>query len=164
MNYYNRNHAFQVSHVPSHFCLAVQLQFTFLKMESLQTLAIRAVPAPGIAAELFLLPCHTMYQKLKDRDYEKMRARFQQEHKKKFRSVLYDICLRRIYAPTLSPYVVNGSNRMTTYLPFISVTWNKNLKKHDFAPLLDGYRLSRIDVPIAREWVTKVIWLITVLW
>ena len=60
-------------------------------MESLQTLALKAVPNPGKAAELFLPEWHPSFKALQERDYAEMRARFQKEHKEKFRSVLISI-------------------------------------------------------------------------
>ena len=55
---------------------------------SLKEIALRAVPNPGKAAELYLPKCHPMYVALQERDYREIREVFRKEHQEKFRSVL----------------------------------------------------------------------------
>lgn len=60
-------------------------------MQSLQDLAPVAVPKPSVQAQMFLVPCHPVTKKLKQREYREMRAQIQREHVTNFRLVLQDI-------------------------------------------------------------------------
>ena len=81
MSYYKRSLT-KAIHIPTLSKLsACDNQSSITKMESLHSLALRAVPAPDQAAELFFPPHHPLYADLKDRAYREMRALFQKEHK-----------------------------------------------------------------------------------
>ena len=64
------------------------LLLRYAKMETLQELALKAVPFPGKQAEMFLPPHHPITKKLHALDYQPMRYKFRQEHRVKFRHVL----------------------------------------------------------------------------
>ena len=62
-------------------------------MKTLQELALAAVPNPGLQAKLNLVPWHPLAQKLEERDYREMRAKYQKIHQIKFRYVLCELKL-----------------------------------------------------------------------
>ena len=57
-------------------------------MMSLQELRLKAVPNPGEQARKVLPPWHMVRIALKEREFNKMRDRFREEHKLRFRYVL----------------------------------------------------------------------------
>ena len=63
------------------------LLLRYAKMETLQELALKAVPFPGKQAEMFLPPHHPIAKKVLALDYQQMRNKFRQEHRVKFRYV-----------------------------------------------------------------------------
>ena len=60
------------------------LLLRYVKMETLQELALKAVPFPGKQAEMFLPPHHPIAKKLQALDYQQMGNKFRQEHGVKF--------------------------------------------------------------------------------
>ena len=63
------------------------------KVPKLYTLSLAAVPNPGKMAELYLTPHHSAAIDLQARQFVEDRARWQKEHQKKFRLVVYDILM-----------------------------------------------------------------------
>ena len=61
------------------------------KVAKLYDLSLAAVPNPGKMAELYLTPHHSAAIDLQARQFAEDRARWQKEHQKKFRFVVYDI-------------------------------------------------------------------------
>ena len=60
-------------------------------MKTLYQLALAAVPNPGSMAEKFLVPHHPAAKDLEERQYNEDRAKWQKEHKLKFRYVVFDL-------------------------------------------------------------------------
>ena len=60
-------------------------------MMSLQELNLKAVPNPGEQARKVLPPWHMVRIALKEREFNKMRDRFREEHKLRFRYVLTEL-------------------------------------------------------------------------
>ena len=61
------------------------------RVPKLYDLSLAAVPNPGKMAELYLTPHHSAAIDLQARQFAEDRARWQKEHQKKFRLVVYDI-------------------------------------------------------------------------
>ena len=60
-------------------------------MKTLYQLALAAVPNPSLMAETFLVPHHPAAKDLQERQFHEDRARWQKEHKRKFRYVVFDL-------------------------------------------------------------------------
>ena len=60
-------------------------------MKTLYELALHAVPNPGMMAKMYLVPHHPAAIDLEARQFREDRARWQQEHRAKFRLVYIDL-------------------------------------------------------------------------
>ena len=60
-------------------------------MQSLEELAMLAVPNPGEIARQFFSPWQTVRMALEEREYSEMREEYRKEHAKKFRYVMKEL-------------------------------------------------------------------------
>ena len=60
-------------------------------MQSLEELAVLAVPNPGEIARQFFSPWQTVRMALEEREYSEMREEYRKEHAKKFRYVMKEL-------------------------------------------------------------------------
>lgn len=81
------------------------------EMKTSQELALAAVPNPGLQAKLNLVPFHLLAQKLEERDYREVQAKYQKIHQIKFRyvlrelKVLYDWNWTHTFFPSHIPFI-----------------------------------------------------------
>ena len=81
-------------------------------MKTLYELALAAVPNPGFMAEKYLLPHHPAARDLEARQFQEDRARWQKEHKLKFRCVVCDLHIIESIFEALCPSNVQTFNRI----------------------------------------------------
>ena len=81
-------------------------------MKTLYELALAAVPNPGFMAEKYLLPNHPAAHDLEARQFQEDRARWQKEHKLKFRCVVCDLHIIESIFEALCPSNVQTFNRI----------------------------------------------------
>ena len=86
-------------------------------MKTLYELSLAAVPNPGLMADTFLTPHHSAAIDLQNRQFQEDRARWQIEHKQKFRLVVYDIQMIK--------------NMFSSYCPSTVVTFTRLRKAID---------------------------------
>ena len=88
-----------------------------MAVKSLYVLSLAAVPTPGLMAETYLPPHHAVAIDLQNRQFNEDRARWQQEHKQKFRLVVYDIEIMK--------------NMFSSYCPSTAATFTRLRKAID---------------------------------
>lgn len=79
-------------------------------MKSLYELALAAVPNTGFMADKFLVPHHPASKDLHARQFREDRARWQEEHRAKFRLVITDLHVIRDIFSSIRPHNVKTYN------------------------------------------------------
>lgn len=83
-----------------------------MRMKTLYELALVAVPNPGYMAQTFLVPHHPAAKDLEERQYNEDRAKWQKEHKLKFRYVVFDLFVIKHMFGSLCPSRVKTFARL----------------------------------------------------
>ena len=82
------------------------------RMKTLYQLALAAVPNPGYMAKTFLVSHHPAAEDLEERQYNEDSARWQKEHRLKFRYVVFDLHVIKDMFGSLYPSNVETFTRL----------------------------------------------------
>ena len=79
-------------------------------METLQDLAVQAVPNPALMARTFLVPWHPLALKLEAHDYEEQRNKFREQRRIHFRYVCKEFRFIQAWYSDQNTYPSNVSS------------------------------------------------------